>query len=216
MDGIKNLLDLVKIHYKNEIDENNSNGINGSCIVCGNFVNDGFKAKLKPTFTSGEFLQNGDCICPTCNFVMNNPIFRRKNWIINEKEFRTLKNTEIIQFLVNPLDPPFAFYLTRTYKKHGWLLLVNRINFSRKMYFLAMDYRLLFVDKDKIKRFNEKVTYLLEKGISKSSLLSGKLKLHEFRNLENKAKEIMKFLERVAGQVEWELAILYTYKKKKR
>lgn len=55
--------------------------------------------------------------------------------------------------LTNPPEPPFAIYLTRTWKKPGWQTMLRAnggVSVSRESFQVGLDYEVIYVDRQKL------------------------------------------------------------------
>jgi hypothetical protein len=55
--------------------------------------------------------------------------------------------------LVDPPEPPFAIYLTKTWKKSGWQTMLRAnggVNTSRDLFLVGFDYEVVYVDRQKL------------------------------------------------------------------
>jgi len=189
--------------------------IAGRCTICGEMVSNGLKPDFGANFTAGEYLQAGECLCPDCAAAYRNQDFRRKMWVVNPAAWREFKHAGARAVLLDPPEPPFAIYLTRTWKRQGWLLLVNRVNTSRESYVVAEDFRLVTVDRPRLRELSERADfYLREEGLSKTALISGRISVAQFRRL-SEPREMKAEVEELARDPLWEVAVWYSPLKSK-
>ena len=95
----------------------------GFCSFCGKEGLNLFPLFLKKTFTRADYIHDSGLICPACKYLYETQDFRKKNWIVTNKEFSFLKKQEVLPTLlsISRSDLPFVLYSTKTYKKQGWL-----------------------------------------------------------------------------------------------
>lgn len=144
--------------------------LTGSCILCGLDTECGHKAELKDTFTAYDLIQGGSCICPECWHVYNEQMYRKRAWVVTPSEFTEIKKNMMKEILIYPPAPPFVIYLTQTWKKQGWLNLINRVQESRTNYVIGLDYELIEVNTEKLEEYCNLISEILEKKIMKTEL----------------------------------------------
>ena len=180
--------------------------ITGICILCSIETEQGHKAKLKDTFTAYDLIQGGSCICPECWHVYNEQMYRKKAWAVTPSTFTEVKRDGAKELLLNPPEPPFVIYLTKTWKKQGWLNLINRVQESQTDYTIGLDYDLIEVNTEKLNEYCTLISELLEKKITKTELSTGKLKAKSYEKL-GYDKELIDKVIQLAGNPLWDLAI---------
>jgi hypothetical protein len=117
----------------------------GPCAICMKQTTKGNAIKniISSNFTSFEFLHRGTCICELCSAILKDPRFRRSNWIVTSKEIFFLKHQEFInkfeELVFIKQDIPFAAYVTKTFKKHGWLYNFQFINTSIDQFYILYE-----------------------------------------------------------------------------
>jgi len=176
----------------------------GRCVVCGRETK-GFKASFPETFTAYPLLEGGSIVCGRCWSMLKNGDLRRRSWLAciegNKPAVRFLSRQEALQVLLEPPQPPFAVYLTKTGKKQGFLLLANRVSTSRDLFYVALDDQLLLVDRKKLQRYVELARRAVEAGLRKGDLSEGcGVKAWEHEDL---CREV----EAVRGDPLWGLAV---------
>jgi len=154
----------------------NLGNLSGRCIFCGVYTETGYPAKLKTNFTGYSYLQAGEVICPFCYELYNNEQYRKNMWFVTEHEFKFFKRAEAKQILLNDLEVPFAIYLTKTWKKQGWIRLMDKLNYSSDTFFVGFDYDVVLVERKKLNEYFSLLSELLAKKIPKSELATGELK----------------------------------------
>ena len=180
--------------------------LTGSCILCGLETAHGHKAELKDTFTAYDLIQGGSCICPECWHVYNEQMYRKKAWVVTPSTFVEVKREGAKELLLNPPEPPFVIYLTQTWKKQGWLNLINRVQESRTNYTIGLDYDLIEVNTQKLEEYCTLIAELLEKKIMKTELQTGQFKAKSYEKLGYSMKLIEK-IKTLVGNPLWNLAI---------
>lgn len=180
--------------------------LTGSCIFCGLETSTGHKAKLKDTFTAYDLVQGGSCICPECWHMYNEQMYRKKAWVVTLETFSEVKRDGAKELLLNPPDPPFIIYLTKSWKKQGWINLMNRVQESRTDYTIGLDYELVEVNTSKLEEYCTLITELLEKKITKTELSSGNFRAKSYEKLGFDI-ELMEKIKMLAGNPLWNLAI---------
>lgn len=176
----------------------------GICILCGQYTETGHPPKLLDSFTAYERIMGGDAICPYCNHMYTEQLYRKQSWVVSETEFRTLKRDNIKPLLLNPPEPPFTIYLTQTWKKQGWLNLINRSNGSRSYYVVGMDYDMIWVDASVLERYLRDIDRWLELGLIKSELSTGNIRNKMYGTVP--IEDIIEIKNRVGNPL-WNLAV---------
>jgi CRISPR type IV-associated protein Csf1 len=178
----------------------------GECILCGLETDKGHKAELKDTFTAYDLIQGGSCICPECWHVYNEQMYRKKAWVVTASTFTEIKRDGAKELLLNPPEPPFVIYLTQTWKKQGWLNLINRVQESKTNYTIGLDYDLVEVNTQKLGEYCNLIVELLEKKIMKTELQTGQLKAKSYEKL-GYDMELIEKIKMLVGNPLWNLAI---------
>lgn len=173
----------------------------GRCIICGRETERGHRVDFSEKFTMWPALEEGDVICEYCYTMARNQDYRRKSWVADRNGVRFLKRGEILPTLLEPPEPPFTIFLTKSGKKQGFLLLANRVSYSRDRYFIAFEDQLIFVDRSLLKRMVEVARKARELGFSKTELLQGP-KTSRWQH-EELCEEILSFL----GNPLWEVVV---------
>lgn len=171
----------------------------GKCIFCGFHTENGNKIDVSDNFMAWPLLQEGNCICEYCYSLVRNQDHRRKSWVANPNGIQFLQRLETLDVLLNPPDPPFAIYITKTGKKQGFIHLINRINYSRRWFYIAFDDSLILVDRDQLERMVHIAEKARESGFGKAELLGDiKVKHWEHREL---CEELLKFFKNPLWEV---------------
>lgn len=112
----------------------------GVCCLCGSI--DGRydrKPFIKEGFTNLDYLRAADSssICPACASMFTLPKLRQSSWIASGGDMIWLKREHIWDHLWSPPEPPFAMYVTTSYKKHGSFK--SRVNYSADRFFVQFE-----------------------------------------------------------------------------
>ena len=180
--------------------------VTGTCIFCGQDTEHGHKAELKDTFTAYDLIQGGSCICPECYHVYNEQMYRKKAWAVTPSTFTEVKWSGAKELLLNPPEPPFVIYLTQTWKKQGWLNLINRVQESKTNYTIGLDYDLIEVNTVKLEEYCTLISELIEKKIMKSELQTGNFRSKSYEKL-GYDMEMVEKIKVLVGNPLWNLAI---------
>lgn len=180
--------------------------LTGSCILCGLETECGHKAELKDTFTAYDLIQGGTCICPECWHVYNEQMYRKRAWVVTPSTFTEVKRDSAKELLLNPPEPPFVMYLTQTWKKQGWLNLINRVQESKSNYTIGLDYDLIEVNTEKLEEYCTLISEILEKKVTKTELSTGQFKAKSYEKL-GYDMELIEKIKTLVGNPLWNLAI---------
>jgi len=183
--------------------------IDGKCVVCGRSTDQGLEIDYSKRFTNWNLLQGGNCICPPCYELTRNQAYRRSMWVVNREAITFFKKKDMLQHVMNPPDPPFAMYLTRTWKKQGFFKLINKVNYSREQYVTALDMQLIQVNREKAAEMKETAETLRKRKITKTELTSGQFYSHRYDTLD--LSLIYKIQQEYVRNPSWEL-IVYAVK----
>lgn len=178
--------------------------LEGNCVFCGIHNEEGFPVKLPKTFMSYQFLQVGSIICPYCKHMLETPEYRRKSWLVGS-EFKFLERKEVLGFILDPPEPPFAFYVTRTGKKHGWIpMILKGVNYSKQHFFVGFDESLVLIEHGFFVELVSKLEELREKGVTKAELLTASPRM---KTLQKTEWEDWLALRKLRGGDAYELAV---------
>ncbi len=156
--------------------------LEGICVVCGVETKEGHKNTFSEKFTAYSFLTHGNCMCPHCFTFFKDQSFRKKSWITTEKEVKFLKRLECEQYIFNPPSPPFAFYITQSGQRQGWLSGMRFVNYSNNQFYILTDFvGCILVQRKEVEEMHKLIRLLREKGISKTQLRSGEFNMHIYK-----------------------------------
>lgn len=161
---------------------------------------------ISDNFTAWDRLGYGDVVCPACNHVYTDPTYRKKAWVVTKSTFAEIKRENAKVLLLNPPEPPFVIYLTMTWKKQGFVNIMNKVQESKKNYSIGLDYELIEVNTSKLEEYCTLITDLLEKKITKTELQTGQLKPKSYEKL-GYDMELIEKIKTLAGNPLWNLAI---------
>jgi hypothetical protein len=184
----------------------------GTCCICGSYTDHGYEWTDTGTFTTFQFILGGDVVCPACWHIKKSRDYRCSMWWVNEKEFRQFKFEEARYALQNPPEPPFAIYFTRTWKKQGWINLVNRANHSKDRFVVGFDYDVIEVDACKRDQHFQFIDDLFQQGLRKTEILAG---IVQPRSCEKIDRETHERLQELRGDPLWDLCAWVTPAPKK-
>ncbi len=173
----------------------------GTCIVCGTSTRKGHRIDFSSNFTAWSMLWDGDCICEYCYTLCRDQQYRRRSWVATKQGIRFLQKSEILEVLLNPPEPPFAIYITRTGKKQGFLQLVNRLSYSREHYFIAFDDALVFVNRGELEEMVEIAKKARALKFTKAELLSEPA-VHRWQH-----RELCEQIVKLAKKPLWEVIV---------
>jgi len=210
---MKTINTLSELIAQKRVSAIESGNIKGRCIFCGQYSNQGHQAKLKTKFTGYPYLQSGDVICPFCFELYNNEEYRKSMWIVSNNEFKFFKRADAKEILLSQLSVPFAIYLTKTWKKQGWITLMDKLNYNAEKFFVGFDYDVIFVERKKMVEYFNLISELLEKKISKGELATGQLKVKSFEKI-NMDLKLQRRIALLAGDKLWELCLFVSGGKK--
>lgn len=162
----------------------------GKCVVCGENTQNGHKIDFSERFTSWSLLTDGDCICEHCYTLCRDQQYRRKSWVVTPGEVTFLTRKDVIPVLLNPPDPPFSIYITKSGKKQGFLHLINKPALSRNRFFIAFEDTPVFVDRGLLKQMVKVAEEAKAKKFKKSDMIDPSVKCWEHRDL---CETILKF-----------------------
>lgn len=187
--------------------EPSKGSIQGTCVFCGCESDNGHPKKIiSDNFTAWDRLAGGNVVCPECNHVYTEPTYRKKAWVVTESTFTEVKRENAKELLLNPPEPPFVIYLTQSWKKQGFVNLINRVQESQTDYIIGLDYELIEVNTKTLEKYCTLIAELLEKKIMKTELSTGNFKAKSYEKLGYDIGLVEK-IKILVGNPLWNLAI---------
>lgn len=123
----------------------------GVCAVCGNNICEGVPIKkvVSSAFTDWNMLADmtASHVCKACKWCIKEPKMRRSQYIATATELIYFKRDDIEKHLFNPPEPPFMFFVTASYKKHGSFR--ARVNDSRQLFYVQFEDRQILFSPNK-------------------------------------------------------------------
>jgi len=154
----------------------------GQCVVCSLETERGHPVDFSQNFTSWSELVEGDCICEYCYTLCRDQKYRRKSWIATLKGIRFLSRKDVLPVLLDPPEPPFAVYVTKSGKKQGFLHILNKVALSRDTFFIAFEDRAVFVDRPTLKEMYDLAFHCVnDLKFKKSYLVDPPVKCWKYR-----------------------------------
>jgi hypothetical protein len=180
----------------------------GTCCLCGQETNYGYKKKFGGNFTAGPEVSQGDVVCEFCKpLISRSNELRRSMWIITNDEFKKFKKQEAKDIILNLPDEPFILYLTNTWQKVGWIKMLNKVNPDNKgLICCCVDYDTYFVEVEAIQELFKTIEELRELKIPKAELETGELSMHHYRKLDN-PRNTAKKIKKYAHSPIWRLCV---------
>jgi len=176
-------------------------------VFCGCDTEHGHSNTLiSNNFTAGDRLGGGDVVCPECLYVYNEPTYRKRAWVVTESTFSEVKRENAKELLLNPPEPPFVIYLTQSWKKQGFVNLINRVQESQTDYTIGLDYELIEVNTKKLEKYCTLISDILDKKITKTELSTGNFKAKSYEKLGYDI-ELIEKIKTLVGNPLWNLAI---------
>lgn len=187
--------------------------LTGKCCICKKNTTTGFKKKFSGNFTCGNYISNGDVICPECYYIVKNSnTYRRTMFLLTDNELIKFKKKDALNILFNLPNEPFYIYLTKTYQKIGWIILNEAYNHDNVgIINFLVDYDIIQSDLKTIKYFHEFLRKFRDLKIPKSVLENGELEIHHYKKLINEynnARYLLKELKEYVNNPVYDL-ILY-------
>lgn len=149
-------------------------------MICTRETDGGIRLKdiVSGNFTGWSEFLAGECICPECAYIFNDAQFRRRSWVASADGFKTFKNDEARDILFNPPEPPFFISIAKRGQKQSWLSCLRRVAHNRNRYFFSHEsYDIpIFFNKTEAEKMIKEVVEALEKGITKTELLTMQFK----------------------------------------
>ena len=143
--------------YKLEHIEN----VDTICLFTGQHIKKGIHKKhvIKSTFTDLEYLKyDSDYVSIDIAATMTNLIssktrpssLRNFSFMANDNKILFLSRNQLLEYLLEPIDPPFFFCLSFNNKKH--LAFKSSINFSKTNYKITTDIGDCIIDIEKVNK----------------------------------------------------------------
>jgi len=179
----------------------------GYCCICGQKTNIGYKFSLSENFTGFSYLKFGNLLCPYCYAFMKNQNFRKHCWLATGQEILFLKRNDCLSFILNPPKIPFAFYITKSFKKQGFLAGFQYVNYSQENYYILTDFvDIVFVNLKIAWRMNKLIEFLRERKVSKTQLTTGDYTMFIYKKAinegwDNKIEESKKYIREPLWEV---------------
>jgi len=108
------------------------------CALCGQpFASELFK--VSDTFTNWDRLRSpaSELACPACAACLAMPSLRRGSWVAHDGRAEMLPRERLHEVLFQPPEPPFAIYITSSFKKHGFFK--ARVNLGRGHFYVQFE-----------------------------------------------------------------------------
>jgi len=129
----------------------------GICAVCGQKIHEGIPIKkvVSNAFTDWNILADmtSSHACKACKWCIKEPKMRRSQYVATENELIYFKRDDIAKYLFEPPEPPFVFFVTASYKKHGAFR--ARVNGSRKLFYVQFEDRQILFSPNKCQELFE-------------------------------------------------------------
>ncbi|MEA3324440.1 MAG: hypothetical protein U9Q37_04795 [Euryarchaeota archaeon] len=125
----------------------------GICAVCGNEISEGIPIKkvVSSAFMDWNVLANMSAshVCAACKWCIKEPKLRRSQYMATDSGLTYFKRDDIEKYLFDPPEPPFVFFVTSSYKKHGSFK--ARVNGSRDLFYVQFEDRQILFSPNKYK-----------------------------------------------------------------
>jgi len=179
----------------------------GYCCICGKQTKIGYKFSLSDNFTGFSYLKFGNLFCPYCYTFMKNQNFRKHCWLATQDEILFLKRNEYLPYLLNPPKDPFAFYITKSFKKQGFLSGFQYVNYSQENYIVLTDFvGNVLINLNMAKKMSKLIEFLRERKVSKTQLTTGNYTMFIYKKAINegwdkKIEETKKYIREPLWEV---------------
>ena len=179
----------------------------GKCIFCYQYTEHGFSlSEIPNTFTDWDktLLSEYNVVCEYCYNFLKDERFRRKSWIIFNNEIHFLSSRkEILKFIENPPTPPYAIYVIKQGKKHGWLnMMFKGVNYSRDIITIGFEDEIITINREQFLQLIQFLKRLRRKGLKKDEIRNPTPKTLMKITFEEYEK-----LRQVIGRNDFELAL---------
>lgn len=181
----------------------------GICVVCGGKTEEGHPLPFSDNFTGYSYLTYGDCMCPHCFTFFKDQNFRKKSWVVTEKQVNFLKRCEIIAEIIDPPEPPFAIYITQTGQRQGWLNGMKFINYSQDRFYIMTDFAgCILADRKEAHIMNEIIKALRVRKVSKTQLRTGDFTMYIYKkSVENNWQHLIDEARKHIKKPLWEVML---------
>ena len=147
----------------------------GKCIFCYQFTEHGFSIDEIPnTFTDWDkvLTSSSNVVCEYCFNFLKNENFRRRNWIIYNNQVHFLRSKkEVLRFIEYPPNPPFAIYVIKQGKKHGWIQMMYKgVNYSKEVITVGFEDELITFNRLEFLELIKLLQEARKKGVKKDEL----------------------------------------------
>jgi len=147
--------------------------IEGICAFCGYTKSDEFYEFSEVVSDNFVYYNKikGKKICDKCYRVFKDQRFRYSSFVATSGKVEFLKPKEILNFLYNPVYPNFI-YLTKTFKKQGWVDGFEKVSISPEFFYIHTDFvGCIQVDYQEFMNVLRKFQKLVEAKIPKTSIV---------------------------------------------
>lgn len=182
----------------------------GRCVVCGRNTQYGYPVEFSDSFMNANLLQVGEVLCEFCNTAVHMKSLRTSMWMVTPEQMRFFKRDEAKNIICNPPEPPFAIYITESYKKTGWQAMTARsaIAESRDVFPVGFDYNIVIIHRQDFQKYLDTIRQLLDMQISKNELRSGRLRISTIkRHGIEWARDVTQYLSSRVDNPIWNLAV---------
>ncbi|MDG7023011.1 MAG: hypothetical protein JRN45_00660 [Nitrososphaerota archaeon] len=145
-----------------------------NCALCEQAITKGYplNSAISGAFTNrGAFRPYLDTLCPACALSFRMQELRRSSFYLNANELKFLKKPDIMDRLFDPPEPPFAFCVSTSYKKH--MLYLSTLNYSVHRFYVQFEEMSVLFDTDKMKPVHEALAGMSGAGVSREALATG-------------------------------------------
>lgn len=151
-------MEIISKHLdKTQID--NVQDVDTVCAFTGQKITKGIHKKhaIKKTFTDIAYLKYpSDYVGMDVAATMSNIIktengqssLRNYSFIANSERLVLLRNSDVMKYILKPLEPPFQFCISFNNKKH--LAFKSKVNYNGRKYIITTDFGDCEIDIDKV------------------------------------------------------------------
>ena len=180
----------------------------GVCVWCGREVDEVFDIKVSDNFTGWSLFSHGNCMCKYCFAFFSEQSFRKRSWLATASGVSFLKKDEIESILLRPPKPPWFLYITKTGQKQGWLHCIHKVNFSSVSFVIGFEPFDFPIQTNvfEVRKLHGLLSFLREKKITKTELLTGEFKMKTYeRAINGEYEEKLKEAKKQRKREIWEL-----------